>query len=74
MLVLALAALLALPGCGAGVLAGLEAAGAIAGTIGTTEQLGITGIGDWMALKKKPVAACPMPSSGITANARPVKQ
>jgi hypothetical protein len=51
------ACLCALQGCAA-FLPALTAIGAIAGTIGTTEQLGITGIGDWMALKAKPVGTC----------------
>jgi hypothetical protein len=58
-LALILAPLL-LTGCGPGFLAGLTAVGAVAGTIGTTEQLGITGFTDILALKKP--TACVLPA------------
>jgi hypothetical protein len=41
----------------------LTAIGAVAGTIGTTEQLGITAIGDALALKK-PKACSVAPAQG----------
>lgn len=48
--------LLALTSCGPAVVPTVTMIGAVAGTVGTTEQLGITGLADWMALKKP--AAC----------------
>jgi hypothetical protein len=54
----------ALGGCGAGLVPVVTTIGAIAGTIGTTEQLGITGIGDYMALRKP--ATC-IPASPASA-------
>lgn len=59
-----LATLLALQGCvaiGPGLLATLTTIGSVAATIGTTEQLGITGITDWLAFKKQPVGVCAVP-------------
>ena len=54
----ALALLLPLCGCGAGLLPVVTTIGAVAGTVGTTEQLGITGLTDWLALRKPVV--CPV--------------
>jgi len=48
--------LLALTSCGPAVVPTVTMIGAVAGTVGTTDQLGITGLADWMALKKP--AAC----------------
>jgi hypothetical protein len=47
--------LLLLSSCGPAVVPVVTTIGAIAGTVGTTEQLGITGLTDYLAMKK-PVA------------------
>ncbi len=52
----ALALALLSSGCGASVVPVITTIGAVAGTLGTTEQLGMTGLTDWLALKKP--AAC----------------